>query len=290
MPVAQGVPVPTPYVLSWQSSLRQVFLEPMVRETEAALASSRDWLTVLSALSALPVDVSPATQVSITTHFNRLRAYHRLRFARAMRPWFGGLRSRFMFTDARIIQGIPTDLFSDPGIGPIMDQAVRDFVDLIVTIPARHHAVLKRDILKVQTAAPFDQNQLRDILANAHRVSGYNLRRLVRDQTNKTIGKFSETRQVALGIRQYLWSTASDERVRRSHAEKEGNVYAWGLPPPDTGHPGEDINCRCIASPIIGQQRQSPVKLNKRYVAQSLRRERRAVVFNPAHPWNPDRP
>lgn len=49
----------------------------------------------------------------------------------------------------------------------------------------------------------------------------------------------------------YTWRTAQDERVRSTHAAREGRVFAW-TDPPDTGHPGEERNCRCWAEPYYG--------------------------------------
>lgn len=46
----------------------------------------------------------------------------------------------------------------------------------------------------------------------------------------------------------YIWRTRGDGRVRPSHAENDGRVFAWDTPPA-TGHPGEDHGCRCMAEP-----------------------------------------
>ncbi|MEG6507839.1 phage minor head protein [Methyloligella sp. 2.7D] len=48
----------------------------------------------------------------------------------------------------------------------------------------------------------------------------------------------------------YIWRTRRDDRVRPSHRENEGKVFAWDDPPP-TGHPGEAYGCRCWAEPYI---------------------------------------
>jgi len=47
----------------------------------------------------------------------------------------------------------------------------------------------------------------------------------------------------------YIWRTAGDEKVRPSHAANEGRIFAWGNPP-STGHPGDEVNCRCTAEPV----------------------------------------
>ena len=51
----------------------------------------------------------------------------------------------------------------------------------------------------------------------------------------------------------YMWLTSGDEKVRPSHAANVGKIFYWSDPPP-TGHPSEDINCRCVAVPYVDMQ------------------------------------
>jgi hypothetical protein len=46
----------------------------------------------------------------------------------------------------------------------------------------------------------------------------------------------------------YIWRTKKDDKVRSAHAEREGEIFNWHVPPTG-GHPGEDYNCRCWAEP-----------------------------------------
>lgn len=46
----------------------------------------------------------------------------------------------------------------------------------------------------------------------------------------------------------YIWRTKKDDKVRSAHAEREGEIFNWHVPP-EGGHPGEDYNCRCWAEP-----------------------------------------
>lgn len=48
----------------------------------------------------------------------------------------------------------------------------------------------------------------------------------------------------------YVWHSRRDGHVRPSHRMNDGRVFIWGKAP-DTGHPGEDYNCRCEAVPYI---------------------------------------
>jgi SPP1 gp7 family putative phage head morphogenesis protein len=51
----------------------------------------------------------------------------------------------------------------------------------------------------------------------------------------------------------YVWRTRRDERVRTSHRRNDGRIFSWASPP-DTGHPGEDYNCRCEAVAYVEGQ------------------------------------
>lgn len=76
-------------------------------------------------------------------------------------------------------------------------------------------------------------------------------RLIARDQTAKWNGDLNRLRQTQAGIEKYRWRTSQDERVRPSHQAKEGETFSWDKPPADTGHPGQDYQCRCSAEAII---------------------------------------
>lgn len=82
-------------------------------------------------------------------------------------------------------------------------------------------------------------------------VAESNADRIARDQVNKLNGALTELRQTELGVERYQWNTMGDERVRDTHRVHDGKIYSWDDPPADTGHPGEDINCRCYGAPIL---------------------------------------
>lgn len=74
---------------------------------------------------------------------------------------------------------------------------------------------------------------------------------IARDQVGKLNGQLNGVRQQKAGIDSYIWRTVGDERVRDNHASKDGKKFSWDDPPDDTGHPGEDYNCRCWPEPFI---------------------------------------
>ena len=84
---------------------------------------------------------------------------------------------------------------------------------------------------------------------------------IARDQTGKLNAQLTQLRQQSVGVKRYIWRTVGDERVRGnpvgrysgatpSHFSREGKTFKWASPPND-GHPGQPIQCRCYAEPIL---------------------------------------
>ena len=75
-------------------------------------------------------------------------------------------------------------------------------------------------------------------------------RLIARDQVNKYNGALTQARQQKLGISHFRWQGAMDARERPEHIALNGKVFAWDAPPP-CGAPGQPIQCRCVAIPVV---------------------------------------
>jgi SPP1 gp7 family putative phage head morphogenesis protein len=122
-------------------------------------------------------------------------------------------------------------------------------VELIKTIPERYlgevNSILWADIKKGKDNASISadiQKQFEDRLE----VSASRADLIARDQVSKLNGELTKFRQTSLGVASYVWQTVGDNRVRDTHAEREGVKFSWAEPP-EGGHPGEDYQCRCNA-------------------------------------------
>ena len=225
----------------YERRIRRDILNPIVAETQArVMEAAYSYSAIRDAIDRTPstsLVLRQKSHAAASAMIGRIQAWHKARFTKAMSRAFG-------------IRVGPFSL-DDTVISTFMDHAIRANVDLIVTIPQRYHAGLTSDMLKLGVDAPFDQNELMRTLRTNYQSSGYNVRRLTRDQTSKTVGKFNEIRQRQVGIERYQWSTSNDSRVRPSHVANEGQEFSWESPPEATGHPGEDVQCRCVALAVI---------------------------------------
>lgn len=83
-------------------------------------------------------------------------------------------------------------------------------------------------------------------LSRALGVTRERARRIAADQTSKINTLLNEFRQQQLGFDKYVWLTRRDRRVRPEHMSRDGGVFLWAKPP-NGGHPGYAVNCRCLA-------------------------------------------
>lgn len=133
---------------------------------------------------------------------------------------------------------------------PTLEAAVAENVSLITSIPDQYYKDLSGIVMRNITAGETADSIVDQIQA----LTGTTRNRaklIARDQTAKTNAAINQTRQESLGVTEYVWQTAEDNRVRPTHAAHNGKIFRWDDPPKDTGHPGNDVNCRCVARAII---------------------------------------
>lgn len=143
------------------------------------------------------------------------------------------------------------DIFSgDPWLQTELDLFTEQNVALISNIgvqAAGQIQTLVTNAVRSGTSTTELTKQLRNV-----KDFGQDKARLIaRDQIGKFLGVCSQQRQTEFGVKKYEWSTSGDNRVRKTHRANDGQVFDWNKPPATTGHPGQDIQCRCTAIPIF---------------------------------------
>lgn len=225
---------------AYSAAIRRDLLNPMRARTRLAITEAReDYEAIRRSLAQARADILSdpgmdlATRRSVRQALERTRDSHAQEFTRRMRRHIG--------VKVRLIEDAEFPLTA----------RIEDNVRLVRTIPPRFFEGMAAGLERLATEAPFDQERVMALFSREFGSAGYNLRRITRDQTSKLVGQLNHHRQTQVGVTSYEWVTAGDERVRRSHIAKEGETFRWDDPPADTGHPGDDIMCRCIAVAVI---------------------------------------
>lgn len=160
---------------------------------------------------------------------------------------------------------LKVDIFvQDPDLRNIMEEFTAENVRLIKSIPDQYFGQLQGIVSRGLTEGTLAKDMVADI-QDLYGVTNRRAQMIARDQIGSLNGLITEKRQTGAGIGVYEWSTSRDSRVRDSHKDRNGNYYAW----PGSGMagkeingkkvlelvngkpPGREINCRCVALPVI---------------------------------------
>ena len=137
-------------------------------------------------------------------------------------------------------------------------------VSLIRTIGEQHWGRVIEAVTANYQGKTFVEGSLTNRLAKIGNLSKRQAKRIARDQTSTLCSSLNAIRQQDAGINRYTWRNSQDQRVvgnpgglypegnavHGNHWEREGQEFRWDQPPED-GHPGQPIECRCSAEPII---------------------------------------
>lgn len=156
-------------------------------------------------------------------------------------------------------------IFEDPIVQQGLDNMRLEAAYLIKTIPYDSIGKVAERVFQYYRGEPMPEGRtLTQQLKEEFNITYERAKRIARDQTNKMNGNLTQIRQTGLGIEEYIWRTARDQRVvgnpsgfypkgnrmHGNHWEREGKIFRWDTPP--SGEiPGVPINCRCFAEPII---------------------------------------
>ena len=133
-----------------------------------------------------------------------------------------------------------------------LEQLTTANVQLIKSIHSQYLDKIQAAVMQAQVKGTLTK----DLAKQIQEIGGVTEKRaklIARDQSAKINASLTRARHEEMGIKQYIWSTSGDERVRDSHAENDGKIFSYDDPPP-TGHPGDEINCRCVAIPYFGDK------------------------------------
>jgi SPP1 gp7 family putative phage head morphogenesis protein len=77
---------------------------------------------------------------------------------------------------------------------------------------------------------------------------------IARTEVARTASGMVQARATHVGSEGYIWRTAMDRDVRKSHKQMRGKFVPWTRPPvldKMTGHAGQFPNCRCYPEPVV---------------------------------------
>lgn len=167
-------------------------------------------------------------------------------------------------TDPNVLRarfGMGIDVYrAEPWLAARQANWVAQNTALIKTIPERYLSDIE-NIVRTGVIQGLSPKTLAEQIKASAGVADRRAKIIARDQIGKANAELTQYRQKEVGVRKYKWVTAHDERVRGnpygrypkarpSHYARDGKEFEWDNPP-QGGHPGMAILCRCHASPVF---------------------------------------
>ena len=156
-------------------------------------------------------------------------------------------------------------LRNSPNIAERVNTLTAGNIQLIKSIRSQYLDKVQNAVMQAMVKGTLNKDlaaQIKDLGKTTEKRAMF----IARDQSSKLNAALTQARHEDVGITKYTWSTSGDERVRDSHAENDGKVFEYANPPADTGNPGHDFNCRCVAIPYLGdilEQKPKEVEQNQ---------------------------
>lgn len=230
---------------------------PMFKEMDGALPWIQTHPSIVSVTSAVRTMLDrwrrimgPSSKAIASKWINAVSEYDRRNLERSLAKVLG-IDTTTIWDDRRLFEA--TDLMR------------QEAISLISSFPDKYFAQVEQAVMDSYAQVELPNGD--SLTERIQHLTGltYDRAKLVAvDQTNKMHCAVTQARQMDLGIEEYIWRTAKDQRVvgnptglypsgnraHGNHWDREGKVYRWDEPPFD-GHPGWAIRCRCYAEPVV---------------------------------------
>lgn len=244
-----GVDVSRQIELSYYRALVKHFVDPVIKDIEKELLPllQREEKFYIANYDPSTVQVAIRALRSQWTQVEKIAEEIAAEMAKQNNEFN---RKKFVKQINKAVGVDITSILADSNVDSALRASVSENVALIKTMPAKQFDRIERVVLQGVTSG----NDFFSIKKDINAIGGISKRRaklIARDQVSKLNGNLNRIRQDDIGITHYFWRTSEDERVRPDHEANNGKRFAWDSPPAITGHPGEDIQCRCTADPDL---------------------------------------
>lgn len=155
------------------------------------------------------------------------------------------------------VQVIP-EYYDESFYRELLERWFRENMGMISSIPQELVQQI-RDTLWEDITQNTATDQMVKHIQHTCKVSQSKAKFIARDQVGKLQSRLTMQQQKDAGVREYIWSSKNDSKVRNQHRKLNGKKFSWDSPPisdPKTGrrcHPGEDYGCRCVALPVFNK-------------------------------------
>lgn len=221
--------------------------------------------TLLKVINEIEAIVNKTYNPSDATSVTRMMAALR-KYAEKLTPWAKKIAANIIdqvntsnLNDWMRISSILSRKFAAAysGRDPVFlkAKALQDAeVNLITSLPLQA-AQRAQELSRKYVINGWRHEDLAELILNTTNVAKHRAQCIARTEIAKANTMLIAARSESVGAEKFIWRTAEDEIVRKSHAALNGKVFRFDKPPlvEGEGHhlPGDFPNCRCYPEPIL---------------------------------------
>ncbi len=139
-----------------------------------------------------------------------------------------------------------------------LSASIAENVSLIKDVPRQYRQRVESAVLVAVQSGGRDRASVLKAVVDAGEKSQTRAKLIARDQTNKIASRYNAERAKSVGMRKFQWlHSGGGAEPRRLHLNLNGQIFDYDDPPVidertgERGLPGQLINCRCRAIPVI---------------------------------------
>ena len=214
--------------------------------------------------AALDADPSVASQARIVT--NALKKKYEALFARSAQEMAESFARQSDAASSKSVHmsiqklsgGLSLSTANiDGDLKEIVKATVAENVSLIKSIPEKYLAGVQQAVMRSIIGGTGEPDLVKYLLKHKGITYG-RAKTIALDQTRKAFQGMSNERVRRLGVTEFEWRHVPSNRPRDFHLhELNGKIFQYAKPPVidkmtgEKGLPGQLINCRCMAIPVI---------------------------------------
>lgn len=185
-------------------------------------------------------------------------------YSEMLRPWARSVGARMLTDVRRRDEAVWRSMAGDMSVamraelaraptGEALRRLLDEQVSLITSIPLK--AAERAHALALETrvsGARYDTIVAE--IARTGKVTKSRATLIARTEVARAASGLVQARATHVGSEGYIWRTAQDDDVRRSHKKMSGKFVRWDRPPKTdnlVGHAGQLPNCRCYPEPVL---------------------------------------
>lgn len=139
-----------------------------------------------------------------------------------------------------------------------MTAATANNVALIKSIPQQYATQIEGAVMRSMQPGGRGIQDVTEALRERKEMTATRIDTIARDQVSKATSTMNTERAQSLGMRKFEWRhSGGGVDQRELHLEYDGQVFSYDDPPiidertGERGFPGQAINCRCFAVPVL---------------------------------------